>query len=139
MDAGELGTLSLSDRPRGVRCSSEFSDIVSPISIWLPKLEYASSDCLRNGLRRREGAERGLGDLGGLTTADMRTCSAVSAVGEECARAIAGADREFIEDLDCKWFLANGEVVRGRDGNIDICFAEVCVSGLGKWMVRSIS
>jgi len=92
---------------RGVRSSSEFSDMVWSMSSWLPKLENVSSVGLRIGLRcRREGAPKGLDGRG----------ESVLGTGEECARIICGAEREEEEDRERAWPLAKGERVRGRRG-----------------------
>lgn len=96
---GELGTLATSAVFRGVRSSSEFSEMVSPISTWPPKLRYGSSDDLLKGLRRRPGGPRG---LEGLIEVGVRVWPAVSGHGEECARVICGADSEPADDFDLR-------------------------------------
>ena len=48
---GEDGTPSISAMVLGVRCNSEFSEMVSPISTCSPQLRYSSSDDFRSGLR----------------------------------------------------------------------------------------
>ncbi len=74
---GDEGKLSYSLAPRGVRSSSEFSDIVWSISRELLKLEKVSSEDLRSGLRWRfEGPSNGEEGL-----AMMFPCE--SGIGEE--------------------------------------------------------
>lgn len=46
--------------------------------------------------------------------ANVRT----SGTGEECARAIWGADKGLLEDLDLMWVLVYGEQLRGRSGSV---------------------
>ena len=46
--------------------------------------------------------------------ANVRT----SGTGEECARAIWGADNGLLEDLDLMWVLVNGEALRERSGSV---------------------
>lgn len=108
---GEAGTESKSVVARGVRSSSEFSEMVWSMSSWLLKLEYDSSDCFLIGLRcRREGPR-------GLDGRCMIGRAAVLGTGDECARVICGALRELLpEDLDLRWPLAKGDRVRGRSG-----------------------
>jgi len=48
----------------------------------------------------------------------------VFGVGEECARAICGADREPPDDRERVWPLAKGERVRGGSGIVDVVRVE---------------
>lgn len=114
---GELDTISDSVVGRGVRSSSEFSEMVSPISTWPPKLRYGSSDDLLKGLRRRPGGPSG---LEGRADAAMKARPAESGVGEECARVICGAAKELADDLDLRWVFLKGELLRGRKAKVGV-------------------
>lgn len=95
---GEDGTASRLDGVRGVRCSSEFSEMVSSMSTCSPQLRYCSSDDLRRGLRRRPERPSGLADL--CITLGASIHSSLSEPGNEWARVICGADSDVAEDLD---------------------------------------
>ena len=95
----------------GVRSSSWFSEIVSPISTWPPKLRYGSSNDLLRGLRLRPGGPSG---LEGLTAVAIIGRPPESEFGNERVLVICGADKEMVEDLDRRWDFLKGEVVRGR-------------------------
>lgn len=64
----------------GFRSSSEFSEIVSPMSTWPSKLRQGSSEDLRKGLRRRLEGPRG---LDGRTDVAKVMIVAVSGLGDE--------------------------------------------------------
>lgn len=44
----------------------------------------------------------------------------VSGTGEECARAIKGADSMLLEDRERTWVLVKGERLRGRTGKVKV-------------------
>ena len=111
---GDGGMLSYSVIARGVRSSSEFSDMVWSISRELLKLEKVSSEDLRSGLRwRLEGPSNG--EEGRTTKLPLE-----SGTGEEWARAICGADRVLCEERDRAWPRAYGDLVRGRKGRLGV-------------------
>ena len=82
--------------------SSEFSEMVSPISRCPVKLEYVSSDGLSNGLRRRTGVPNGLVGLG---FAKIGAELEESTIGDECARIIGRAERELADERVRRWLL----------------------------------
>jgi len=106
---GETGAESKSVVARGVRSSSEFSEMVWSISSWLPKLEKDSSEGFRIGLRWRPGVLKGEVERGVVVWLLL-----LSGMGEECARAMCGAKRGLPEERDRAWPRAKGERGRGR-------------------------
>lgn len=44
----------------------------------------------------------------------------LSGTGEECARAISGAERELLDDRERTWVLVKGERLRGYDGKVTV-------------------
>ncbi len=99
MDNGELSTGSASVvEALGVSSNSWFSDMVSQMSEYPPKLGYVSSIGRLSGLTRRPGGPSGL--AGRPVMGDMSTLLVVSIIGEECALVIGGADRGLVEDRE---------------------------------------
>lgn len=68
------------------------------------------------GLRCRLGGPRARGLEGRVINGRL----VVFGMGEECARAICGAEREPPDDRERAWPLVKGDRVRGRRGKVDI-------------------